>query len=335
MKNYIKFKLYGLLLFVFAFASCETADQDISSIVLPNDSYPSVSSFTLDNTGPIIEGDTIYYTLSTSASIERSITFTPVINASETTLEEGVDFDIFGTALEPYSTEAKVMIITYGDVKPEEAGIISFDLTIEGIAEKYLLHPDSALPTGSVSVGNYISDNLDIEFAWDILIDGYPTSTNIDFDVFVADAEGYDNSDPWATVNWTDYAATGDHPEVLSMNPNDWGDGSYILFHDLWYNGFYGYPPADVLVPIVATFTKAGIFTTIVTQDESQTINALSTNGFVDDDGDDTGVWHNGFIAKVTIANGLFTITDFNDEEIASGKTGNTKRTPRPLSIIK
>lgn len=198
---------------------------------------------------------------------------------------------------------------------------------------------NASIPASTISftILNYVSNTLKISLDWDKTIDGkYGTGANIDFDIFVADAAGYDNSDPWATYNDTDYAATGDHPELLDMSLADWADGEYIIFHDLWSNGFTGYgAAANVSVPIVATFVRAGAFTAVLTQDPSQSINANTTVGFVDDDGVETGSHHNGFIAKVKIANGVFTVTDYAGTKLASGKTSGSKRTARANSVIK
>ena len=55
---------------------------------------------------------------------------------------------------------------------------------------------------------------------------------------------------------------------------------------------------------------------------------------FVDDDDNDTGEWHNGFIAKVKIANGTYTVSDYKGAELVSGKSSKV-RTPRPSNIRK
>lgn len=248
------------------------------------------------------------------------------------TATRGEDFDFDDKLLiKAYSTSAtgNINILTDLAFEPTE------DFTLE-IGGDNIANASVPASTISFTILNYVSNILDMSFAWDKTIDGYPTGSNIDFDIFVADAAGYDNNDPWATFNDTDYAATGDEPEHLLMDMADWADGEYILFHDLWSNAFYGYgEAADVAVPIVATFVRAGAFTTVVTQDPSQTINANTTNGAVDDNGDNTGEYHNGFIAKVTIANGTFTVTDYSGAQVASGKTSGSKKTSKPTSIIK
>jgi hypothetical protein len=241
---------------------------------------------------------------------------------------EGDDFELsaHSITIPAFTTQASGYIKTIFDTEKEEDETVVIQIGDETSAN-VTLEPIQI----SFTLQNSVSDNLDITFDWDRDVDWggtlYPTGSNIDLDIFVADGEGYDNNDPWATVNWTDYAATGDHPEVLSMNIDEWGDGEYILFHDLWANGFYGLD-TDTQVPITATFVRAGSFSTVVVQDDSQAINT-------DTPGAEEGGAHSGFIAKVTIANGQFIITDFNDVELASGKSSNTKRTPRPLSIRK
>ena len=77
MKKNIKFKLYGLLLFLFAFASCETADQDVSPIISPN-SKPIVE-ITKPLTGSIVEGSVVEITITFDSAIDRAVTFTPTV----------------------------------------------------------------------------------------------------------------------------------------------------------------------------------------------------------------------------------------------------------------
>jgi hypothetical protein len=248
------------------------------------------------------------------------------------TATRGEDFDYDDQLLvKAYSTSVTGNINIISDLAFEPTE--NFTLEIGGDINI----SNASIPASTISftITNYLGTSLDMSFDWDLTIDGlYGTGANIDFDIFVADAAGYNNDDPFATANYNGYAATGDHPEVFSMDLADWADGEYIIFHDLWYNAFVGYgAAADVAVPITATFVRAGAFTTEITQDASQTINANTTVGY--DNGDETGESNNGFIAKVTIANGVFTVTDYTGTKLASGKTSGSKRTSRANSIIK
>jgi hypothetical protein len=284
-------------------------------------------------TQTVNEGNEGKYQYTLDISNPQPVDIYVKVKLTSGTATRGEDFDFDDQLLiKAYNTSVTGNINIISDLEFEPAE----DFTLEIAGDINI--SNAAIPASTISftITNYVGSSLEMSFAWDKSIDGYPTGSNIDFDIFVADAAGYDNNDPFATANYTGYAATGDEPESFSMDLADWADGEYILFHDLWYNGFYGYGPAEgIAVPIVATFVRAGAFTTVVTQDPSQTIDAGTTLGFKDDDNEDTGVANNGFIAKVTIANGVFTVADYSGTTLASGKTSGSKRTSRPNSIVK
>jgi len=332
MKKNFKYKIIGLALLVVSIVSCETADQDVSPIVEPDDSYPVVT-YTLENTGTITEGDTIVYTITLSTAIDRSLTFNAQVDEDLSTAEEHVDFDIETGTMAPYETEAQVFIITYKNIDTEDKvdEIIAFEFGISSLAEKYLVHPSTVHAKPSISLKNYESDDLVLEFSWNVDIDlgdigVYPASANVDFDIFMSDADSYDSSDPWASVNWAAYAATGAHPEVITLSGMP--DGEYVFWFDLWANAFWGYGNTTD-IPVTTWAYKAG--TTLnykIDQDPASVINA-DTPG-VDDDGTES----NGTLVKVTVAGTTYTVTDYSDVVVGTGKSVSD-RTPRPASLIK
>lgn len=334
MKKYINIKLIGLIFLVAVFASCEKAEQDMSPIATPNDSYPLVTGLTLDNAGAVTEGDTLIYTLSINKPIDRSLTFTPVVDAASTTLEEGVDFDIYGAAIDPYKTETKIMVITYSDAAYEEAKAISFTVTVNSLAEKYLLNTSNVFPSVTTTVGNLVSDNLVLEFHWamDVELFGstYSTSNNVDFDIFYSDAAGFDINNPWATFNGTSYAATGDEPEVITITPGLLPDGDYVFWFDFWSNGFYGYGlTADV--PVTTWAYKPGTLLNYeITQAAGDGIVNLGMPGFADVPEEPET---NGGLVRVNISGTTYTVSDFAGTVVGTGKSA-VDRTPRPNLVM-
>jgi hypothetical protein len=332
MKKYIKFKLFISVAFL-ALTTVSCDENNDPEPISSTENYPTATFQASATT--VNEKDGLFTVkISTDKMLTRGITFTAEQTGGTAVLHD--DYDIVETTIAPFSKEATVVVKFYDDVFPEGPKTLQLQITTPSLANRYFLNPATVLPSYNITINNYVSNTLDISFGWDKDIDGNDTGSNIDFDIFVADAAGYNNNDPWATYNDTDYASTGDEPEVLSMDLADWADGEYILFHDLWFNGFYGYgAAANVTVPIVATFVRAGAFSTVITQDASQSINANTTNGFKDENNVDTGTYHNGYIAKVAIANGKFTITNYNGTQVASGKLSGSKKISRPLSILK
>ena len=346
-KNFI-YKIVGLALLIVSILSCDTADQDVSPIVSPDDSYPAVT-FTSDFTGSTVaEGDTIVYFVSINKPIDKALTFTASVIGGDA---DDSDIEVISGTINPYTTETKVSVIFTKDWPAEDDETVEVEIGIFSLANKYLVQTSTVNPVLSLTISNYVSDDLTMVFEWDkdIFVNaGYEdfpdygweisTCSEVDFDIFIADAEGFDINDPWATFNPVIYAATGDCPEEMTFSGLP--DGSYIIFCELWYNGFVDsleFPDPQVvtheLMPITSTFKKQGVFEVTYVQDASQVINS-ATPGC--DNDSYAGEIVDTFVAKVTIAGNKYTIIDFDDAELGGGKGTNSKnRTPRPANIIK
>jgi hypothetical protein len=241
------------------------------------------------------------------------------------TATEGEDYLInTPTVIIPaYSLSASGSISIIADAEPEDQETFSITVGDNTVANT-LFQPK----TYDFVLDNYVSESIEITFDWGTELiyaddDPYSSCDFIDLDIFVSDAAGFDIDDPWATFNGTGYAATGDCPEVLVMDKADWGDGEYIIWHELYANQYY-FLWDEKTVPIKTTVVRAGSFSSTFIQDDSQTI--LST----DPGGEEGGTKIHGYIAKVTIAGDTYTITAENGDEIGSGKMTNSKKTPRP-----
>ncbi len=329
--------------------SCDKASVDPSSIVEPNDTYPVVTTLVLNNVGDVIEGDTLFYTLSINKPIDRSLTFAPVVISSGTTLVNGDDYHILGSAIiDPWNTSTDFMIETFSDGDYEEAKTLSFTFIINSLAEKYLVHPDNVFPTTSVSVKNLVSDDLNLEFSWATDIDlgfgVYSTSNNVDFDVFISEVAGFDINDPWASPYSSIMAATGDHPEVITLTEGDLPDGDYVFWSELWSNAFVGYGVLTE-IPVTTHAYKAGtLFNYEIAQDPADMINAESPGVADAPPGSDAET--HAVLILLNVSGTTYTISDYAGNEIGSGKratinftSGSSSvvdnPTPRPSSIIK
>lgn len=178
MRKNLKYYVIGLTLLMVSFVSCDQASQEVSPIVVPDSSYPIVEALTLENAGTIREGDTIVYTVSINNPISHSLTFAHVLDTVATTLVEHVDFDIISATIDPWETEGELWIISYADVNPEPVGVIAFGLTVNSLAEKYLLHPDNVFPDAEVTIHPPLW--LDIIMDWD-------SDDDIDFVIYKDD----------------------------------------------------------------------------------------------------------------------------------------------------
>ncbi len=326
MRNISKYIIPGLFLILLGFSSCDllrTQEQDATPIVEPNDTYPYIESFAIDNAGTITEGDTIVYTIKMNKPIDRSITFTPVVVEEGTTLVEHDDYDIEGpVTVNPWETEGKLIVYTYSDVVQENSKTLAIKLEINSLADKYLVNPDNVFNTVTTTVTNFKSANLTLEFSWekdiDLGADGiYPTSTNVDFDAIISTAEGFDINDPWATDVGIYQAATGSHPEVIELAPGDLEDGEYIVWFDLWSNGFAGYGNTTKIPVTTHAYQVGTDFDEEIAQDPSSVINADVPGA--DDEG---GYASNGILCKIKVEGSKFTVSDYKDVVVGATKAG-------------
>ena len=253
MRKYFKYKLIGLGLILIGIAACDTAEQEVSPIISP-DGKPE-ATFVLVPGTTITEGDTIIYTITTDKKIERSMTFSFKQTGGTATDH---DYVVVPGVIEPYTLSTQVIIITANDNVLGDAKTLTGEIGAFSIADRYLLNPSTVNPTPSFTINNYVSPDLMVSFSWDqeILIDGEALNAadNMDWDMFVSVADGFDISNPWASEIGIYDAATGSHPEQLTLSGLD--DGTYILWADLYASDFAGSTNDSSLIAITTTLQE-------------------------------------------------------------------------------
>jgi hypothetical protein len=328
MRKFIRYKIVGLAIIIaIGIVACDTASQETEPIVSP-DGYP-VATFTPSVT-TVIEGDTIIYTINIDKPIDRSITFT--LKQTGGTADEE-DYTVAPAVLQPYTKSVEMLVITLTDFDTDASETIVGEIGAYSIADRYLLNPSTVNPTPvNLTITNFVSPDLEVAFYWnaDVVIAGdtYDAAEYIDFDFLVSPEAEFDIADPWASEIGIYDAATGSHPEEMTLSGLD--DGSYLLWCDLYYNDFVGYSDGSVKIPIIATFTRQGttVIETEVGMDPAEMM-ADNTPGW-DNDPPETYVY-NAVIAKVTVAGNKYTITKYDNTTIGPFKSG-TPKTPRPLN---
>ena len=321
MRKSIKFKILGLAVIMVSIIACETAEQDVEPVVSP-DGYP-VATFTNATGTTVTEGDTIKYLISIDKMIDRALTFS-FIQTGGTASDHS--YVTNSAVLSPYTLSTELSIITLRDYDFTASKTLNGEIGVFGIADRYLLNPSTMNPTPTFTINNYVSPDLEVAFSWDqeVLIDGdpYDAADYIDFDFYVADADGFDIDDPWSNELGIYDAATGSHPEELTLSGLP--DGEYILFVDLWENGFAGESNDTARIAITTSFTRQGtsLIDNEIVQDESKMLVA------------DQDVPYNAVLAKIVIAAGKYTIIDAEDNTIGTYKGISTKAR-RPASIPK
>ena len=334
MRKYIKYNLLGLALLALVIAGCDTASQEVAEVVSP-DGYPTVT-FETDASGTTYaEGDTIKYTMTLEKQLDRSVTFSARVIGGDAT---DADFTVSPAVVQPFTNSATLTIVINKDDANDPDETVSLEIGAFSLADKYLVHPDTENPVLDFTITNWESSVLQMTFGWDVDVkvnpnyEDYPDHINIhhagsemDFDIFLADADGYDNANPWATFNPVTYAATGSEPEELVFDGLD--DGSYVIFCELWYNNFvdsatyYTSTVEDVPVPIVAHFLQSGVFEKQLVQDDSQVFTTKSPGV---DNAEYAGEVVDTYVAEVTIAGDTYTIKDFSGATVKKGKVAGT-----------
>ncbi len=121
-------------------------------------------------------------------------------------------------------------------MKLKEQETLSIQLEILGIAEKYLVHPDTSFAPIDLTINDYVDDNkLVINFSW---------NEDIDFDILT-----YSDTDVYPETLWGTGGATGANPEIdHSIWLDDPAGTYYVCILDWWegidwdYTFKLGYP---------------------------------------------------------------------------------------------
>lgn len=327
MKKFIKFKLLFILSVVILAISCEESSQDVEPII-STDGYP-LATFSVGPTEINEAGSPeVIITIKFDKMINRPVTFNAVQVGGTAVVHE--DYDFSEAIVEAYTNQAELVVKIYEDATIEDIETLVLQLEAPALSNKYLINPDSELPEYTIKIDNYVSKSLDMTFDWDKLINfggtDYHTHGNIDFDIYISKSP-FSMDDPFNIESLLAVydAASGNAPEELSISLDDYEDGDYYLFADTYSNGFAGLD-TNTEVPINTTFLREGKSSQTLTQDPSQVLNSDTPGGA-------EGGNFQGYIAKITIANGEFLI----DGTVPAGKmagsknaVGNLSKTQRP-----
>ncbi|MFZ5429977.1 MAG: hypothetical protein ACOZDD_07080 [Bacteroidota bacterium] len=196
-------KISGAILMVVSMVSCDmlrTAEQDVEAVVSP-DKNPKVT-YTANITGnSVTEGQKFIYTIKLDKPIDRALTFSAMQTGGTAVEEE--DFLVSPVILQPYTTEAKLEIEIIADDYPEVEETASFEIGIFGIAERYLINPESTNPIklDLKLVNKNDPGKLTIAFEW--------PDHSVDLDIVI-----WSDTEDYPMTEWGDAGATGNNPEI-------------------------------------------------------------------------------------------------------------------------
>jgi len=315
--------------------SCNLSEQE---------SYEGASTLTASSATVTINADDFQ----NIPGVEKDETYTYTVTLSEPqisdvkiqvfqsggTATEGEDFDLGEHTLiiPAYETSITGSITTYADTDPEESETLQITIGDETTA--------NVIYTPQVYdfvLDNYESELLDITFNFDFgyINEGDTYSSyewDLDMDFGISPAADFDVNDPWASALPFYGAATGDTPELLTLDYKELGDGEYVIWHDVYSNPYYFYWE-PIKYGVEAVFVRAGVFKHTVLQDQSQAMTGADPGG-ADDDWEGTPI--NGVVALLIVEGDKYIIKDYEGNELASGKmlAGKT-RTLRPAELNK
>lgn len=241
MKTY-KYSLIVLLLLFISLTSCE--EQEVSPVISTED-YPMVSIETEVVDNSIMEGETAVYKIKFDKPIERPVTFTPIIVGG--TADEG-DYEPFEpVTLQAYDTEVEFSIVTIGDYFIELEETLEIQFEILGIAEKYLINPESTIDPINLTISEVADPTLlTINFAWD---------NDIDMDMVI-----FSDTSTYPETLWSTQGATGANPEAdHSIWLADPVGDYYVCILDWWEGVDFNYTftlayPDNTVETLTGTF---------------------------------------------------------------------------------
>ncbi|MBI9055841.1 MAG: hypothetical protein JEY96_18610 [Bacteroidales bacterium] len=322
MKRYFKYKIIGLTLLIASFVSCNTADQDVESIVEVNNSYPVVN-FTTNFTGNTAsEGDTIEYHMSLNKPINKDLTFSAYIISGTA---DASDIEVVTGTIIAYETETNVSVIFTQDWLADDSETIEIEFGLASLGEKYLVHPSTTNPVLNLTISNFVPDLLTITCDWekDVIINSNEVyhedytfiehaSANMDFDIFV-----FDEAD-----NKVASAETGSCPEVIEISGADLPNGTYNVYSFLYANDFAHWNTDNepetinhIDVPFTCNFSEQGVFNDIaVKQSPDQVTNTSAL------DYDNDGVVDLRAVATFTVTEGVVNVLNIDGTGLGGGK---------------
>lgn len=197
------FRITGAALLMGSIASCDmlrTAEQDVEDVISP-DRNPTVTYTANISGNSVTEGQKFIYTITMDKPIDRALTFG--VRQVGGTAEEEVDFIAEPVIMQPYSKEAKLEIEIIADDFPEVEETANFEIGIFGIAERYLINPNSTNPiTLDLKVVNKNDpEKLTIAFEW--------ADHDVDYDIVT-----WSDTEEYPMTEWGADGATGNNPEI-------------------------------------------------------------------------------------------------------------------------
>ena len=312
MKKYIKYKLFVAVAFL-ALTTVSCDENNDPDPIISTENYP-IATFQASATTVNEKDGTFTVKITTDKMLTRGITFSAEQTGGTAVLHD--DYDIIDASIAPYTKEATLVVKFYDDVIPEAAKTLQLKITTPSLANKYFLNPVTVFPSYNITINNFVSNTLDVKLNYDkAFLDGTTAKTlcgiGYDIDFYVLDANYND------TGNYQ--AAASGCPEVLTVSPAKFANGTYHIFHDLYDN--HGLPAMDTpefTVPISVDYTRAGVASGNFKQ-EAEFAFTSKALGYVQSKNNEPY----DYVVTIVVNNGTYTLKNSKGTTVANAKTAN------------
>ena len=268
----------------------------------------------LKATQTVNEGDAGKYQYTLKITNPQPVDIHIHVKKKSGTATQGSDFDFDeNLVLKAYATSVtgNINIIKDGDYEPTE----NFTLEIGGDVNI----SNATIPASTISftITNYLSPNMDLKFNFQAAFtDGTVAKTlcgiGYDMDFYVLDANLND------TGNYQ--AAASGCPEVLTVSPAKFPNGTYHIYYDLWDNhGLDLMNTPQFTIPISVDYSRGGSNIVGNFKQEAKFATNSKALGYVQL----KNVEPYDYVVTIVVNNGVFTLKNSVPTTVATLKSAN------------
>lgn len=210
MKNIMKYKIAILVILMASFAACDQ-EQDLAKPIDPTEKA-EITITRVDGLTTVEEGDVLEFEITSNKMLKTAIDFTAALTAAGV---DGLDYEVEGGILAPYTTSTTMSIHVLDDGFPELAETLSLEIGAFDIAQNWRLSPESDIASVSTQVANVNEEGvITIAVSW--------PNHDDDLDLYIWSVA---EDDVWGA------SAGSDNPEIsTALWPEDPNGTYYVGF---------------------------------------------------------------------------------------------------------
>lgn len=260
---------------------------------------------------PLLQSQTVNeknegkYKFSVKLSAVQPIDIHLSVKIKSGTATKGTDYDFDDQLVIKAYTDnvtGNITILNDAVFEPTE----NFVLEIGG--DKNIANASITASTVSFSITNGLANNLDLKFNYNKeFLDGTTAKTlcgiGYDMDFYVLDDKLVD------TKNYQ--AAASGCPEILTVSPEKFANGTYHIYHDLYENkGLPLMNTPEFTVPITVDYSRGGGIKGSFNQESEFSFTSKATASYK-------------YVISIVVKDGEYTLVNSKKATIATAKTSN------------